>query len=268
MITHGNGPQIGNLLIQQEEAKAKVPPLPMDFCGAMTQGGIGYMLQQVLHNLFRTEGMRKDVLSVINQILVDEQDPAFENPSKPVGPFYDEEGRRDAEKKGYTLKEVRVGVDRPFRRVVASPNPLRILEAKAIKCLVDAGIVTIAGGGGGIPVLIDSKGDYQGAEAVIDKDLAAEKLAEAIMADILLILTDVEKIYLKFGTPDQKSLELVHLEEGKSYLRAGHFAAGSMGPKVEACLRFVEFGGERAIITSLDKAFTGLHGETGTHFIP
>jgi len=269
IITHGNGPQVGNLLIQQEEAHSKVPAMPMDVCGAMSQGQIGYMLEQVLYNLLQADGINRDVLTVITQVMVDSDDPAFKNPTKPVGPFYDAEAKERYEReKNYIIKEVKPGNHRPFRRVVPSPNPLRILEAKALKRLVDAGIIIIASGGGGIPVAMDPKGDYHGVEAVIDKDLAGEKLAEAVIADLLLILTDVEKVFLDFGTPKQRALDLVRLEEAKAYQKEGHFSPGSMGPKVEACLRFLEFGGERAIITCLEKASSALEGKTGTHFIP
>ncbi|NQU03809.1 MAG: carbamate kinase, partial [Syntrophaceae bacterium] len=213
IITHGNGPQVGNLLIQQEEAHSKVPAMPMDVCGAMSQGQIGYMLEQVLYNLLQADGINRDVLTVITQVMVDSDDHAFKNPTKPVGPFYDAETKERYEKeKGYIIKEVKPGNHRPFRRVVPSPNPLRILEAKALKRLVDAGIIIIASGGGGIPVAMDSEGDYHGVEAVIDKDLAGEKLAEAVIADLLLILTDVEKVFLDFGTPKQRALDLVRLE--------------------------------------------------------
>jgi carbamate kinase len=269
IITHGNGPQVGNLLIQQEGAHSKVPAMPMDVCGAMSQGQIGYMLEQVLYNLLQADGINRDVLTVITQVMVDSDDPAFKNPTKPVGPFYDAEAKERYEReKNYIIKEVKPGNHRPFRRVVPSPNPLRILEAKALKRLVDAGIIIIASGGGGIPVAMDSEGNYHGVEAVIDKDLAGEKLAEAVIADLLLILTDVEKVFLNFGTPKQRALDLVRLEEAKAYQKEGHFSPGSMGPKVEACLRFLDFGGERAIITSLDKASSALEGKTGTHFIP
>jgi carbamate kinase len=269
VITHGNGPQVGNLLIQQEEAHSKVPVMPMDVCGAMSQGQIGYMLEQVLDNLLRASGINRDVLTVVTRVMVDNEDPAFQNPTKPVGPFYDAEAKERYENQGnYIIREVKPGNDRPFRRVVPSPKPLRILEAKALKRLADAGVIIIASGGGGIPVTMDSKGNYHGVEAVIDKDLAGEKLAEAIIADVLLILTDVDKVFLNFGTPKQKALDLVRLEEAKAYLKEGHFSSGSMGPKVEACTWFLEFGGERAIITSLDKASSALEGKSGTHFIP
>jgi carbamate kinase len=269
VITHGNGPQIGNLLIQQEEANGRVPSQPMHCCGAMSQGQIGYMLQQVLQNLLKAEGINQDVLTVITQVMVDSEDPAFKELTKPVGPLYDAKTKQRYERdKGYVIKKVKPENDRPFRRVVPSPNPLRIIEAQAIKRLVDAGIIIIASGGGGIPITMDPMGNYHGIDAVIDKDLAGEKLAEAVMADILLILTDVEKVYLNFGTAKQKAINLVHLEEARDYLSQGHFSSGSMGPKVEACIRFLEFGGERAIITALDKSSVALQGKTGTHFLP
>jgi carbamate kinase len=201
--------------------------------------------------------------------MVDSEDPAFKDPTKPVGPFYDVKTKeRYKREQGYNIKKVRPENDRPFRRVVPSPNPLRIIEAQAIKRLVDAGIIIIASGGGGIPVTMDHSGNYHGIDAVIDKDLAGEKLAEAVMADILLILTDVEKVYLNFGTPKQKAINLVRVEEAKDYLSQGQFSSGSMAPKVEACIRFLEFGGERAIITALDKSSLALQGKTGTHFLP
>jgi carbamate kinase len=269
IITHGNGPQIGNLLIQQEEAHSTVPAMPMDVCGAMSQGQIGYMLEQVLHDLLRANGINRDILTVITQVMVDSDESAFKNPTKPIGPFYNMETKARYEKeKAYIIKEVKPGNHRPFRRVAPSPNPLRIIEARALKHLVDVGIIIIAAGGGGIPVTMDSKGNYHGVNAVIDKDLAGEKLAEAVIADLLLILTDVEKVFLNFGKPTQIALDLVQLEKAKVYQKEGHFPPGSMGPKVEACVRFLEFGGEEAIITSLDKASSALEGTTGTHFIP
>jgi len=269
IIAHGNGPQIGNLLIQQEEAHSTVPAMPMDVCGAMSQGQIGYMLEQVLHNLLLANGIHRDILTVITQVMVNGEDPAFKNPTKPVGPFYDAETKERYEReKNYIIKEVKPGNSHPYRRVVPSPNPLRILEAKALKRLVDASIIIIAAGGGGIPVTMDSKGNYHGVNAVVDKDLAGEKLAEAVIADLLLVLTDVEKVFLNFGKPTQIALDLVQLEKAKVYQKEGHFSPGSMGPKVEACVRFLEFGGKEAIITSLDKASSALEGTTGTHFIP
>ena len=269
VVTHGNGPQVGSLLLQQEESRGTVAPQPMAVCGAMSQGQVGYMIQQTLQNLLRGESVKRDVLSVVTQVMVDREDPAFKNPVKPVGPFYDLEGKEAVEReKGYPMKEVKPGTERPFRRVVASPNPLRILEAGAIKHLVNAGIVVIASGGGGIPVAMDEEGDYQGVDAVIDKDLAGEKLAEAVDADVLAILTDVDNAYVDYGTPGQKALTEVRLEEARTLLKEGCFAEGSMAPKVRACTRFLTFGGERAVITSLDQLSKALRREAGTQFVP
>jgi carbamate kinase len=185
-----------------------------------------------------------------------------------VGPYYGLEAKMRFEKRGYLFREVKPGTERAFRRIVPSPNPLRIIEARTIKKLVDSGTIVIAAGGGGIPVVMNEQGHYRGISAVLDKDLTGERLAETVAADILMILTDVEKVYLNFNTPRQKALDAVCLLEAKAYQKEGHFAVGSMGPKVEACIRFLEFGGERSIITSLDKALAALREETGTHFIP
>ncbi|MEM2896399.1 MAG: carbamate kinase [Candidatus Bathyarchaeia archaeon] len=265
VITHGNGPQAGNLLIQQEEAKSLVPPQPLDIVGAMTQGQIGYMLQQTLINYLKEAGLSVPVVTVITQVLVDEKDPDFKDPSKPVGPFYTkEEAERLEREKGYVIKKVKPSGDRPYRRVVPSPDPIKTFEAEAVKQLVDSGIIVIASGGGGIPVMLDKNGRLQGLEAVIDKDLAGERLAEVVKPDIFLILTDVEKVKLNFGKQDEKELDEMSIEEAMRYLEEGHFLPGSMGPKVKACIRFLEFGGKKAIITSLDKAIEALEGKTGT----
>ncbi|MEM3506881.1 MAG: carbamate kinase [Candidatus Bathyarchaeia archaeon] len=265
VITHGNGPQAGNLLIQQEEAKNLVPPQPLDIVGAMTQGQIGYMLQQSLINYLKKAGLNIPVVTVVTQVLVDENDSDFKDPSKPVGPFYTKEEAEKLEKeKRYIIKKVKPSGDRPYRRVVPSPDPIKIVEGEAIKKLVDAGVVVIASGGGGIPVMLDEYGELKGLEAVIDKDLAGERLAEVIKPDIFLILTDIEKVKLNFGKPDEKELDKMSVEEAKKYLEEGHFLPGSMGPKVKACIRFIEFGGKKAIITSLDKAIDALDGKTGT----
>ena len=265
VITHGNGPQVGNLLIQQEEARKLVPPQPLDILGAMTQGQIGYMLQQTLTNYLRKEGLNMPVATVITQVLVNKDDPDFNNPSKPVGPFYTrKEAEKLIEEKGYVIKKVKPG-RRAYRRVVPSPNPIEIIEKDVIKMLVETGAIVIASGGGGIPV-INEKGQLKGVEAVIDKDLAGEKLAEIVNADIFLILTDVEKVKLNFGKPDEKDLDRLTIAEAEKYLEEGHFLPGSMKPKVIACIRFLKAGGEKAIITSLDKAVEALEGKTGTHF--
>ena len=265
VITHGNGPQVGNLLIQQEEASKLVPPQPLDILGAMTQGQIGYMLQQTLINYLREEKLNIPVATIVTQVLVDKDDPDFNNPSKPVGPFYTrKEAEKLIEEKGYIIKKVKPG-RKAYRRVVPSPDPIGIIEKDVIKMLVDAGFIVIASGGGGIPV-IDQNGQLRGVEAVIDKDLAGERLAEIVDADIFLILTDVEKVKLNFRKPNEKDLDKLTIAEAEKYLEEGHFLPGSMEPKVKACIRFLKAGGEKAIITSLDKAVEALEGKTGTHF--
>ena len=268
-ITHGNGPQVGALLIQQEEGAGRVPPQPMDVAGAMTQGQIGFMLQQTLQNKLRAIGLNVPIATVITQVLVNKDDPDFHDPHKPVGPFYDQEtAERYKKEKDYYIRRVKPTGDRPYRRVVPSPDPIATVERDAVKCLFDSGIVVIASGGGGIPV-IDEDGELVGVEAVIDKDLAGERMAEVIKPDLFLILTDIEKAKLNFGKANEKDIDKMTVSEAKRYLEEGHFLVGSMGPKVEACIRFIEeVKGERAIITSLDKAFKALEGETGTAVFP
>ncbi len=271
VITHGNGPQAGNLLLQQEGALAEVPAQPLDIVGAMTQGQIGYMLQQTMQNMLWKEKLPLPVVSVVNQVLVSEDDPDYRDPSKPVGPFYTEEeaARLRAERPDYTIKEVKPkGVARRFRRVVASPDPIRNIEYVAIRRMVDAGIVVIASGGGGVPVVYDEEDNLRGTAAVIDKDKAGERLAEVVGADIFLILTDVDAARIDFGTPRERPVRTVTLSEMKALQSEGHFKAGSMGPKVLAAIRFVEWGGDCAIITSLDKAVEALMGKAGTRVIP
>ena len=269
-ITHGNGPQVGALLIQQEEGqRLGIPPQPMDVCGAMTQGQIGYMLQQALMNEFRKMGLDKLAATVVTRVLVRKDDPDFRDPSKPVGPFYDEEtAKRLAEERGWVIKKVKPNADKPYRRVVPSPDPIRPLEADAVKKLYDSGIVVIASGGGGIPV-IEEDGKIKGVEAVIDKDLAGERLAEVLGVDIFMILTDVEKAKLNYGKPDERDIDRMTVSEAKKYFEEGHFLPGSMGPKVKACIRFIEeAGGKAAIITHLEKALDALEGKTGTWIVP
>jgi len=269
VLTHGNGPQVGNLLIQQEAGASQVPDLPMDICGAMTQGQIGYMFQKALVNELRFSNMNFNVVTVITQVMVDKDDPDFKDPTKPVGPFYNQETKeRYASDRGYRIKKVIPNGERPFRRVVPSPDPIRILEGKALKKLVDAGMIVIASGGGGIPITLDSGGELAGIEGVIDKDLAGEKLAEAVAADILMILTDVNRAKIYFGTQRETDLAQITITQAKHYLREGHFLAGSMAPKLLACIRFIEYGGEKAIITSLDKAWLAIQGLDGTHIVP
>jgi len=264
VVTHGNGPQVGNLAIQQEQGAHMVPPQPLFVLGSMTQGQIGFMIQQSLQNQLQGDG--RLVATVVTQVLVSLDDPDFQDPSKPVGPYYDEEtAKRLAEENGWLVKKVRPNGERPWRRVVPSPRPLGIVEAPVIKDLAKKGVIVIASGGGGIPVYRDGAGKLRGVDAVIDKDRAGAKLAQEVEADTLLILTDVEHAFLNFGTPKEEPLGSLGVEEAKQYLKEGHFKAGSMGPKVEASIGFVEAGGESAIITSLDKASEALEGKTGTH---
>lgn len=267
VITHGNGPQVGNLAIQQEQGEHMVPAQPLFVLGAMTQGQIGFMMQQALHNKLHSNG--KQVATVVTQVLVSRDDSDFMDPTKPVGPYYEEEtAKKLAKENDWVVKQVRPTGDKPWRRVVPSPVPLSIAEAGVIKAMVESGAIVIASGGGGIPVYMDEEGYLRGVDAVIDKDRAGAVLAKEVEADIFLILTDVEYALLNFGTDDEEPVREVSIDRAKRYLGEGHFKAGSMGPKVEAALGFVERGGDHAIITSLDKAVDALEGKTGTHIVP
>lgn len=263
VLAHGNGPQVGRIVLQNEYATSVTPAMPFDVCGAMSQGYIGYHMQQGLEKVLRHRGCNKRVATVVTQVVVDKFDPKFQNPSKPIGPFYtEEEAKAIADQKGYFMKE---DSGRGWRRVVASPMPIEIMELDAVKCLIDGGFIPITVGGGGIPVIKDENGNYIGTAAVIDKDLASEKLAEDIDADALVILTAVEKVCINFGKPDQKELSEISVAEARQYIAEGHFAPGSMLPKIEAAIKFVESKpGRKAIITSLDKAVEALAGKAGT----
>ncbi len=266
ILAHGNGPQVGRIVLQNEYASAVTPAMPFDVCGAMSQGYIGYHMQQGLEKVLRHRGINKKAATIITQVVVDKDDPKFKNPSKPIGPFYSEEEALKLEaEKNYTMKE---DAGRGWRRVVASPSPIEIVELDAVKCLINGGFIAITVGGGGIPVIKDENGDYIGTAAVIDKDLASERLAEDIDADALVILTAVEKVCINFGKPDQKELSAMSIEEARQYISEGHFAPGSMLPKVEAAIKFVESKpGRKAIITSLDKAVEALDGKAGTTIV-
>ena len=263
IVAHGNGPQVGRIVIQNEAASAATPAMPFDVCGAMSQGMIGYHIQQGLSKVLRHRGINKNVVTVVTQVVVDKDDPKFKAPSKPIGPFYtEEEAKAIAAEKGYTMKE---DAGRGWRRVVASPLPVEIVELDAVKTLNDAGFVVVTVGGGGIPVIRNDAGDLEGVAAVIDKDLASEKLARDMDADALVILTAVEKVSINFKKPDQKDLDRMSAAEAKQYIKEGHFAPGSMLPKIEAALNFVESKpGRIAIITSLDKAVDAIEGRAGT----
>ena len=268
VITHGNGPQVGNLLIQQEESAPDIPQQPLDICVSMTQGQIGSMLQQVMDKVLRDEGVQRDVVTLVSHFVVAEDDPDFALSSKPIGPFLDAASKKVYEDRGDTVMEVHPGSDRPYRRSVPSPMPLRLLERRSLRALVNEGAIVIAGGGGGIPVVLEPDGSYRRVEAVIDKDLAGEKLAESVDADIYLVLTNVETVSLDFGTERQRALNEITVSQAREYLAEGQFARGSMAPKVLGCIQFVEFGGERAIITGLEWTEEALAGRTGTHILP
>lgn len=265
VMTHGNGPQVGDTLLRHEAAKNIVPPLPLDACGAETQGFIGYMIQQALRNELKSRGIDKYVVTVISRVIVDKHDKAFERPTKPIGPFYSKD---DADKLKQQRPDLTIIEDagRGYRRVVPSPDPKIIAERNAIRALVDAGFIVVACGGGGIPI-IEEASLAVGVEAVIDKDLGAQKLATLIGAHILIILTDVENAYLNYGTPDQERIDEITSGKLRNHLNEGHFKEGSMAPKVEAAIRFVESGGERTIISKLGKLVEALDGKTGTQVV-
>jgi carbamate kinase len=266
-ITHGNGPQVGNLAIQQEHAAKQIPQQPLFVLGAMTQGQLGYMIQQSLMNTFSGH-QPKQVITLVTQTVVDESDPDFTDPSKPVGPFYEKAvAKKLAKENGWKVKKVLPKGNKTWRRVVPSPEPLQILEAKAIKTLIDNNVIVIASGGGGIPTVRNDLGDLTGVEAVIDKDKAGAKLAEEIEAEIFLILTDIEYVMKNYGKMDESPITKLTIKEASRLIEAGHFGAGSMKPKVEACVDFLESGGRLAIITSLEKAVEGLEGRTGTYIV-
>jgi len=262
VVTHGNGPQVGNILLQNEVGKDVAAPMPLFACGAGSQGLIGLMKQQNLGNLLVEHGKGDiPIATIVTQVVVDKDDDAFVHPTKPVGPFYDEQEAQKLEtEKGYDVRE---DAGRGWRRVVPSPDPIEIFEKEAIRQLVDARSIVIASGGGGIPV-VKKDGKLEGVDAVIDKDLAGERLAVDVGASIFMVLTDVDSVRLNYNTPDEKALSRITVDEAKEYHADGHFAKGSMEPKVRAAIRFVEAGGEKAVITSLDKAFDALEGRAGT----
>ncbi|MEQ8141192.1 carbamate kinase [Enterococcus sp. LW22] len=264
IISHGNGPQVGNLLIQQQAADSeKTPAMPLDTCVAMTEGSIGYWLQNAMGEVLKEKDIDKDVVSLVTQVIVDENDPSFKNPSKPVGPFYTEEEANEQMKADSTVT-FKEDAGRGWRKVVASPKPISIKEARVIETLVEQGVITISVGGGGIPVVETATG-LEGREAVIDKDFASEKLAEIIDADLLIVLTGVDNVYVNYQKPDQKKLETVSVSEMKQYIDENQFAPGSMLPKVEAAIAFVEAKPKaKAIITSLENIENLLASEEGT----
>lgn len=266
VISHGNGPQVGFILRRSELSISELHPVPLDYCGADSQGSIGYMFVRALHNEFLKRGIQKNAVALVTQTIVDRNDQAFQNPTKPIGSFMDEKTAREhADKDGWTVVE---DAGRGWRRVVPSPIPTQIVEAPAIKNLVDQGFVVVGVGGGGIPVIEDEHGDLMGVEAVIDKDFGSAVLAGLIKADLFIISTAVQKVALNYNKPDQKWLDQITVAQAKEYMAEGHFAKGSMLPKIQAVLKFFESGGKHAIITNPENIGRALKGETGTHIVP
>jgi carbamate kinase len=265
VITHGNGPQVGFILRRSELARGELHDVPLDSCGADTQGAIGYQVQRAMYNEMHGWPQPPVVATVVTQVLVDREDPSFKKPSKPIGSFMNEKDAREhKEKSGWDVVE---DAGRGWRRVVASPRPKRIVELEAIRRLLENDIVVVAVGGGGIPVVEDAQGNLQGAAAVIDKDLATSLLASQLKADLLIISTAIEKVCLNFRKPDQKDLDRITLAEAKQYLAEGHFAPGSMKPKIEAVIEFLESGGKQALITDPQHLVAALDGKSGTWIV-
>jgi carbamate kinase len=264
VISHGNGPQVGRILLQQEYAAEHVPPMPMDVCGAESQGQIGYLLVQALDSALRRRGLSTRALCLITQVVVDGRDPAFRRPTKPVGPSYPRpEAQRIAHETGHVFT---IQPDGGWRRVVPSPRPIRFVEETPLLQVIEAGHVVVAAGGGGVPV-VEHRKDLRGVEAVVDKDLTAARLASLVHADLLLILTGVERVQVGFGTSDAREVSRLGVSEARRLLTAGEFPEGSMGPKVEACIDFVAAGGARAVIASLPQAAEAVFGDAGTTIV-
>ncbi len=260
VITHGNGPQVGALVLQNQKAKDITPEMPLGICVAESEGLIGYMVQQCLLNALKREHIEKAVIALITQVIVNPDDPSLKNPTKPIGPYYSEEESFEMLKQGYHMTKQ----PRGWRMVVPSPDPLHIVEGEIIRKMLDDDIIVIASGGGGMPVIEKEGWGLDGLEAVVDKDLAAERLAEAVDAQVLLILTDVEKVFLHYNTLQQQPLDKVTYNQLKEYYLSGHFPPGNMGPKILAALRFLEFGGERVVISNIEQGWEALQGKTGT----
>ena len=266
VVTHGNGPQVGFILRRSELSRHELHEVPLDSCGADTQGAIGYMFQKALRNEFQRRGLTRQAVTVVTQVEVDPQDPAFQRPTKPIGSFMSEaDARAKQQAEGWSVVE---DAGRGWRRVVASPQPRRIVERDAILALIEQGFVVIGVGGGGIPVMVDAAGDLQGVEAVIDKDYASALLANSLPADLFVISTAVERVALNYNKPDQRWLERLTLADAKQYLAEGHFAKGSMAPKIEAVISYLERGGRQALITNPENLGRALAGETGTWLEP
>ena len=265
IVVHGNGPQVGNLLIQMEEAANKIPPFSLEVCDAMTEGSMGFMLEKAIINELRRQSIDKDVATLITEVVVDKNDPAFGKPTKPIGPFYPKfRAQQLARQKKWTMVE---DAGRGFRRVVPSPRPIDIVPKWMIRDLVMSGRVVIAAGGGGIPVIINSRGLYEGVEAVIDKDYASSLLAREVGAELFIILTGISRVYYHFGRPDQKPLSVMTVEEAKKFLEQGEFPPGSMGPKIRAAIEYIEAGGKEVLITSASHLKAALINRSGTRIV-
>jgi carbamate kinase len=265
IIVHGNGPQVGNLLIQMEEAANRIPPYSLDVCDAMTEGSMGFMLERAIVNELRRRSIDKEVASLVTQVVVDKDDPAFHKPTKPVGPFYSKfRGQQLAREKKWTMVE---DAGRGYRKVVASPKPIDVVNNGIIRELVEAGRIVIAAGGGGIPVIINANGLFEGVEAVIDKDYAASLLAREVKVDLFVILTAIERVYVNFGKPDQAEVPVLTVDEARKHLADGQFPPGSMGPKIRAAVEYIEAGGREVLITKDTHLQAALINRSGTRIV-
>lgn len=262
IIVHGNGPQVGNLLIQMEEAVTKIPPFSLEVCDAMTEGGMGFMLEVAIINELRRNSLDKEVATLVTQVVVDKDDPAFENPTKPIGPFYSRyRAQMLAREKKWKMTE---DAGRGYRKVVPSPKPIDVVPKRIIHDLVHSGKIVITSGGGGIPVIINSRGLFQGVEAVIDKDFAASLIAREVKADLFIILTNVDQVYLNYGTSDEKPIPVMTVEQAEEYYSQGQFPPGSMGPKIKAAIEYIQNGGKEVLITSANQLKASLINRSGT----
>jgi len=262
IIVHGNGPQVGNLLIQMEESVTKIPPYSLEICDAMTEGSMGYMLERAVINELRKHSIDKEAITIITQVIVDKDDPAFQAPTKPIGPYYNKFRAKElSREKKWTIVE---DAGRGYRRVVPSPKPIDVVPKWVVRDLVQAGRVVIAAGGGGIPVIINSRGLFEGVEAVIDKDYAASLIAREVKVDLFIILTGTDRVYINYGKPDQKPLEVMGIAQARELLAQGQFPAGSMGPKIRAAVEFIEAGGSEVLITSASHLKAALINRSGT----
>jgi len=268
VLTHGNGPVVGNIVLRNDAGMSMhgIPPMPMFVCGADSQGGLGFMLQQALQNALGARQLDRPVAAVVTQVRVDPEDAAFANPTKPIGPFYDEnQAERVRNENGWSVVK---DAGRGWRRVVPSPQPIEVVEWEAIKALVGAGVLTIAVGGGGVPVVRNDAGQLEGVDAVIDKDRASDLLGRLIEADVLVIITQIDRVYLRFGQDDAEALDVLTAERARELLAAGEFPAGSMGPKIEAAVSFLAGGGREVVITSPEQFLAAVRGKQGTRIVP